>query len=39
MELLCAGDLDGLLDLYDAITAWGKSGARPEADRLLQVGR
>jgi hypothetical protein len=39
LELLDAGNLDGWMDLFAAITAWGEAGHRSEADRLVEAGR
>jgi hypothetical protein len=38
LERLNAGKLDGWIDLFAAITAWGEAGRRTEADRLLVEG-
>ena len=39
LELLAAGDPEGWVDLFAAITAWAKAGCREDADRLLAEGR
>jgi len=38
-ELLSARDPDGWIDLYAAITAWGKAGMKGDAYRLITQGR
>src|SRR5438445_741722 len=39
LALLEAGQADGWIDLFTAITAWAHAGAEPKARRLLARGR
>lgn len=39
LTLLKAGRDDGWVDLFTAVTAWGRAGAKAEAKRLLTKGR
>jgi hypothetical protein len=38
IELLCARDPDGWIDLYSAISAWGEAGAHSDAVGLIHRG-